>query len=324
VSGTILRSAAAGGYSDRVFGRFVRRAFARGALLGCLLAGGCGRDADGAGDAAASDPGGPIPIERLARELAQSACAAADRCEMGAWTSVLRQSGSCVDAFERVLALRFLGSVAAVGSGDLSYDAVAARACVASFAGACPPCGVEQGLEAIVFDDIDPLAWCPHVFGGCVSVVAGESPWTPPVEDGAACGLGGGRCCAAGSVCDLSKGCRPALSEGSTCLGTGCGDGLSCSSVDDAGTDSTCQPFSEDFVQQVTSLVAVARPLGASCLEPDGAFKSFCNAGLACDIETGKCITPKAIGESCDGLDLCAGFCDIAARRCVARGCPSQ
>lgn len=287
-------------------------------VLACARCGGGDGDGDGAGGSSATrviQRDGPIPVEHFARALAEAACDSAERCELGPWMTIIVQEGHCVDSVERSIALEVMNLKAAALADAIAYDGAAARACVDSFAEACPPCL----LGGVISTNASALPWCPEAFPGCETMLP-KQLWKPPGQRGATCDLPSRVCCATGLACQGSGECLPVLPEGSACTNGACEPGTSCTRVDDASTESVCAPYSTEMVETLVGIYAVDRELGASCALPRD-FRPLCNPDLLCEIGIDTCIAPIAIGEPCDASRSCAGNCDPTTDRCVARTC---
>jgi hypothetical protein len=218
----------------RRFGRLV-------IALSVALAASCGKVSPNVG----ADGGGSLTIEQACAMLGQTECAKRDSCSNGA--NIKRAFGDMNTCVAR-LTLMCTDALHAPGTGN---NPTMTQTCIADFAtlacndffdgkvpDSCAPSGSGASGQPCGFNGQCQTAYC----GNLVHAVCGTCASPPAPGDSCA-----------GTACDHGQTCVDATMtcQANGILNSSCGDGLPCgssfvcntpaSTVDDAGTQGTCQ-----------------------------------------------------------------------------------
>ena len=258
----------------------------RAAALGLVLALGACNSSEGSGP--------PVPIEDLARLLADALCSNIGPCCQEAGYAF--DSGQCRSAAEAELRQ----SLDVYAMLNVSYDAAAARACVDAYARTAQACVDTNEVNT-----------------SCGTIFAGTLPEGAVCAQSAECTSrscstapdGGGRQCTTGS-----SGSRVHGKLGETCgwTCTANGNSTSCS-----GSGNTSGPgcYTNDGLYCDTAHVCAAVPmLGQGCTSgAPCAGEAFCEGGV--------CVAKRTSGSCATSSSACtsSAYCDSATRQCLPR-----
>jgi hypothetical protein len=250
------------------------------------------------GACGSSDVRPPVPIDDLARLLADALCNnIGPCCEQAGFP---HEPGQCHVTAETELR----SEIEEFRSPHVAYDADAARACVDAYASVMKSCGNDDAIEDA----------CGQVFAGtlmagqtcansaeCVRRTSCQDPDSSGVR----------RCIASAPTVHgkLGDACRATCTElegGFSCSGfAGPGGG-------DAGTPGTASCFTNDGLYCDATFTCVATPgLNEPCT-----VNTVCAGDAFCD--NGRCAAKRTSGPCAqfDGACAEAAYCDVAAQQC--------
>lgn len=221
---------------------------------------------------------------------------------------------SCESARSEGIASGWLADYAdAVDAGRLTYDPVAASACIDAIEGLeGDPCTVEDMNRVIV-------AECDGVFVGDLAQ-GEECVFDVECGDGLRCANDGNPAC--GQTCQPTDNCGGVTcGEGMRCVAFG-GDREFCERAQELGEECDLAWECGEDVQRVRcrsgrdGARGVCAERGSSGVnEPCGLEDYFCEEGLVCDVRNGVCMVPRAVamgeeGEACsNGIE--AQTCEL-------------
>lgn len=233
-------------------------------------------------DETVADPG--VALDQFVQSYRDASCALLVRC--GAMPDV----ETCLATTQADQDI--VQAAVAASSGNLSYDANAAKSCI----------------DAVRTSSCEAGTLFPEALAEACDPVFGERK-----AEGEAC-YAASECEGVGSFCDESCGagccegtCRPA--SAGAALGEACSEEQPCVATAICAYD-----------EELDETRCVARSgAGEDCVQ------GGCSAGLSCDPGTQKCFQLAKSGQNCNpdlSTRVCAHFgefCELEARRCTAR-----
>jgi hypothetical protein len=236
---------------------------------------------------AVSDGTGPgiLTVSTFCTSLLVAEAEAASRCIGGPsalWSLELGNNASGTSAICTELA-------SAVTAGRVSYDSSQAAACISALG----------TVDCATFAAGTLPTECTATLAGTVAAGGACHSNADCTSPNVCTGLGGTTGSCTGT-------CTAMLAAGASCTvgGTPCTTGNTC-----GGSPATC----------TTS--PTPRNLGETCIYDTGMMAAAppCRVGLACDLSTFACVTPVALGATCEpGHGTCVTFsyCDPTSKTC--------